>query len=129
MPQVSLSASLNYTAPGGGTINTDIVAVGSYLASSLGTLDVPSGSSSGATFALPLGGVGNPCAFYVKSSIGTSAILKLNGGATGLPLTNGGVMLYGNPATPLVSPLGALAIQLTSAQTAYGAVDYVIFGD
>jgi len=38
-------------------------------------------------------------------------------------------MLYGNPATPLVSPLGALAIQLTSAQTAYGAVDYVIFGD
>jgi hypothetical protein len=131
MPQVSLSASLNYTAPGGGTINTDIVAVGSYLASSLGTLDVPSGSSSGATFALPLGGVGNPCAFYVKSSIGTSAILKLNGGSTGMPLTDGGVMLYGNPKTPAstTGPLAAIAIQLTAAQTAYGSVDYVIFGD
>lgn len=129
MPQVSLSASLNYTAPGGGTVNQDIVAVGSYLASSLGTLDVPSGTSSGATFALPLGGVGNPCAFYVKSSIGTSAILKINGGSTGVALTDGGVMLYGNTKTPQVSPLGSLAVQLTNNQTAYGSFDYVIFGD
>ncbi len=129
MPQVSLSASLNYTAPGGGTINQDIVAVGSYLASSLGTLDVPSGSSSGATFALPLGGVGNPCAFYVKSSVGTTTILKLNGGTTGMALTDGGVMLYGNPKTPGISPLNALAVQLTANQTAYGSIDYVIFGD
>lgn len=129
MPQVSLSASLNYTAPGGGTINQDIVAVGSYLASSLGTLDVPSGSSSGATFTLPLGGVGNPCAFYVKSSIGTSCLVKMQNNPTGLPLTDGAVMLYGNPKTPQTSPLGALAIQLTAAQTAYGSIDYVIFGD
>ena len=129
MPQVSLSASLNYTAPGGGTINQDIVAVGSYLASSLGTLDVPSGSSSGATFALPLGGVGNPCAFYLKSSIGTAALVKMQSNPTGLPLTDGGVLLYGNPKTPQPSPLGSLTIQLTAAQTAYGSIDYVIFGD
>jgi len=129
MPQVSLSASLNYTAPGGGTVNTDIVSVGSYLASSLGTLDIPSGSSSGATFALPLGGVGNPNAFYVKSSIGTAALLKMQSNPTGLPLTDGGVLLYGNPKTPSPSPLGALTIQLTAAQTTYGYVDYVITGD
>lgn len=129
MPQVSLSASLNYTAPGGGTINTEIVAVGSYLASSLGTLDVPSGAASGATFALPLGGVGNPNAFYIKSSIGTAALLKMQNNPTGLPLTDGGMMVYGNPKTPGASPLSAVAIQLTSAQTAYGSIDYVIFGD
>ncbi len=130
MPQVSISGSLNYTPPGGSSpVNTDIVAVGSYLASSLGTLDVPSGSSSGATFALPLGGVGNPCAYYVKSSVGTTTLLKINGAPTGLPLTDGGVMLYGNPKTPAVSPLGALAVQLTAAQTSYGSIDYIIFGD
>jgi hypothetical protein len=129
MPQVSLSASLNYTAPGGGTINTDIVAVGSYLASSLGTLDIPSGSSSGATFALPLGGVGNPNFAYVKSSVGTTVLLKMQSNPTGLPLTDGGLQMYGNPKTPVPSPLGALTVQLTAAQTAYGSIDYVIFGD
>lgn len=130
MPQVSLSASLNYTPPGGSSaVNTDIVAVGSYLASSMGTLDIPSGAASGATFALPLGGVGNPNAYYLKSSIGTAALVKMQNNPTGLPLTDGGVMLYGNPKTPGTSPLSALAIQLTSAQTTYGSVDYVIFGD
>lgn len=129
MPQVSFSASLNYTAPGGGTVNQDIVAVGSYLASSLGTLDVPSGSSSGATFSIPLGGVGNPIAFYLKSSVGTTTIVKTQAQPTGVPLTDGGVLLSANPKTPLASPLGAITVQLTAAQTAYGAIDYLIFGD
>lgn len=129
MPQVSISGSINYTAPGGGTINTDIVAVGSYLASSLGTLDIPSGAASGATFALPLGGVGNPNFAYIKSSIGTAAILKMQGNPTGIPLTDGGIQIYGNPKTPTPSPLGALTVQLTANQSAYGSIDYVITGD
>ena len=131
MPQLTLSGSLNYVAPGGGTVNQDIVAVGSYLASSLGTMDIPSGAASGATFTIPLGGVGNPIAFYLKSSIGTGALVKMQSNPTGLPIMDGGVMVYANPKTPGASagPLSALAIQLTAAQTAYGFLDYEIFGD
>lgn len=131
MPQVSFSASLNYTAPGGGTVNQDLVAVGSYLASSLGTLDIPSGASSGATFALPLGGVGNPCAFLVKSSVGTSTILRTQGNPTGTPLVDGALLYSGGAKTPTgaVGPLSSLVVQLTANQSAYGSIDYVIFGD
>lgn len=128
MPQASLSASLNYQTLGA-TVNTDIVAIGSYMAQSGGTVDVPSGSSSGATFTIPLGGVDRPIGYYLKSSVGTTTILKEQGGSTGIALTDGGVKLYMNTKPSTVSPLGALAIQLTAAQTAPGTIDYVIFGD
>lgn len=128
MPQASLSASLNYQTLGA-TINTDIVAIGSYLAQSGGTVDVPSGAASGATFAIPFGGVDRPIGYYLKSSVGTTTILKEAGGPTGIPLTDGGVKVFMNTKLTTVSPLGALAIQLVNTQTATGTIDYVIFGD
>ncbi len=128
MPQASLSASLNYQTLGA-TINTDIVAIGSYLSQSGGTVDIPSGSSSGATFSIPLGGVDRPIGYYLKSSVGTTTILKRQGGATGTPLTDGGVEVFMNTKLTTVSPLSALAVQLVNTQTATGTIDYVIFGD
>lgn len=131
MPQVSFSASLNYTAPGGAQINQPLVAIGSYGASSLGTLDIPSGSSSGATFSIPLGGVNAPCAYVMKSSVGTGIVVRSQGNPTGAPLLDGGVVVHANPKTPALSqgPLSSLVIQLTAAQSAYGSLDYMIFGD
>ena len=130
MPQVSLSGSLNYTQ-GGGTVNETIVAVGSYLASSLGTMDIPSGSSSGATFSLPLGGVDRACSVHVKTSVGTTTILRMQGNPTGIPMPDGSEFVFNCPRTPAaaVGPVSAIVIQLTAAQTAYGYVDYEIFGD
>jgi hypothetical protein len=130
MPQVSLSGSLNYQQ-GGGTVNENIVAVGSYLASSLGTMDIPSGSSSGATFSLPLGGVERASCVHVKNSVGTTMILRMQGNPTGLPLTDGSEFVCNSPKPPALTlgPLSAIVVQLTAAQTAYGYVDYEIFGD
>lgn len=130
MPQVSLSGSLNYQQ-GGGTVNETIVAVGSYLASSLGTMDIPSGSSSGATFSLPLGGVERACSVHVKNSVGTTMILRMQGNPTGLPLPDGSEFVFNSPKTPALNlgPVSAIVVQLTAAQTAYGYVDYEIFGD
>lgn len=131
MPQVSLSASVNYQVPGGDTVNQAVVAVGSYAASSLGTVDVPSGAASGATFSPPLGAVGAPVFGYLKNSVGTTIVVRTQGNPTGLPLDNGGVWIFGNNRTPpaAAGPLSALVIQLTAAQTAPGSVDYLIFGD
>lgn len=129
MPQVSLSASLNYTAPGGGTINQDIASVGSYAASSMGVIDVPSGSNSGATFSVPLGGVAIPIAFRVKNSVGTAVRVALQSNPTGMQLTDGGELLYAQQKTPLNLGVTAISVVLTAAQTAPGEVSYEIFGD
>ncbi len=129
MPQASLSASLNYQVPGGDTVNQAFVAVGSYAASSLGVIDVPSGSSSGATFAAPLGAVGNPIAYGFKNNVGTGILVKTQSNPTGIYLADGGVMLYSQAKAPAQSPLSAFSIQLLNAQTAPGSADYLIFGD
>lgn len=129
MPQLTLSASMNYTAPGGAQVNQEFVAIGSYAASSIGTIDVPSGSSSGATFAAPLGSVSNVIGWAVKNSVGTTILVKTQSNPTGLPMSDGGSLLNAMAKTPSLSPLSALSIQLTAAQTAPGSVDYIIFGD
>ncbi len=129
MPQVSLSGSLNYTAPGGGTVNQDIVSVGSYLASSLGTIDVPSGSSSGATFSVPLGGVAIPVAMALKNGVGTAVRVSFQSNPTGFQLTDGGWFTYTQPKTPLTLGITAVSIVLSAAQTAPGEIVYEIFGD
>ncbi len=131
MPEASLSASVNYTAPGGSVVNQTFVSVGSYAASSLGTVDVPSGALAGASFAIPLGGVALPIGFHIKNSVGTGVRVKLQGNPTGTWLANGGCMLVQSASGPAASspPLTALEVNLINAQTAPGEISYLIFGD
>ncbi len=129
MPQVSLSASLNYQAPGGDPINQALVAVGSYAASSLGTIDVPSGALSGASFSVPFGGVSNPVGCVVVNGVGTGVNLKIQGGSTGMRLNDGGMFIAANTGTPGGSPLSAVEVVLTAAQTRTGVITYLLFGD
>lgn len=131
MPEASLSASVNYTAPGGSVVNQTFVAVGSYAASSLGTVDVPSGAGAGASFAIPLGGVANAIGFALKNSVGTGVRVKFQGNPTGMWLANSGCILYGNASGPVASspPVGAIEVNLINAQTAPGEISYLIFGD
>lgn len=131
MPEASLSASVNYTAPGGSVVNQTFVAVGSYAAQSLGTVDVPSGAGAGASFAIPLGGVGLPIGFALKNSVGTGIRVKMQGNPTGMWLADGGCVLVQSAKGPSASgtPLSALEINLIGAQTAPGEVSYLIFGD
>lgn len=131
MPEASLSASVNYTAPGGSVINQTFVSVGSYAAQSLGTVDVPSGAGAGASFAIPLGGVANVIGFALKNSVGTGARVKFQGNPTGMWLANNGVMLVQSDRTPGASSpsVTAIEVDLINAQTAPGEIGYLIFGD
>lgn len=131
MPEASLSASVNYTAPGGAVINQTFASVGSYAAQSLGTVDVPSGAGAGASFAIPLGGVANVIGFAVKNSVGTGVRIKFQGNPTGMWLANSGVMLVQNDKMPSASSpsVTAIEVDLINAQTAPGEVSYLIFGD
>jgi hypothetical protein len=129
MPQLTLSASMNYTAPGGATVNQEFVAIGSYAASSLGVIDVPSGAAQGATFSAPLGAVAAPVGFGIKNSVGTAVRLKFQGNPTGMWLPNNGCVLMGGDKIAASSPLSAIQIDLISAQTAPGELSYIIFGD
>ena len=120
---------MNYVAPGGAQVNQEFVAVGSYAASSLGVIDVPSGALSGASFTAPLGAVAAPIGFGINNSVGTAVRVKFQGNPTGMWLDDGGCILQGGTRTPASNPLSAVQIDLLQTQTAPGSVSYIIFGD
>lgn len=128
MPQVSLSGSINYQVSGS-PVTTDIVAVGSYAASSIGTVDVPSGALSGASFAIPLGGVNSPVQAFLKNSVGTAVRLKTQSNPTGTVIPDGGWWALASTSTPGSNPLAAIEVDLLQAQTNTGILTYLIFGD
>jgi hypothetical protein len=129
MPQVTVSGSVNYQAPGGDQVNQALVAVGSYAASSLGTIDVPSGALSGASFSVPLGGVNTPIGCIVINNVGTGINLKTQGNPTGMRVNDGGLFILANSSTPGAVPLSAVEVVLSAAQTRTGTITYLLFGD
>ncbi len=130
MAFVTLSGNLNYTPPGGdAAINLPLAAGATYGAQSSGSIDVPSGSASGATFSISLGAVSSPVAFVVKNRAGTAVNLAINSASSPFRMSNNGVMANANNAAPAANPLTALTVILVATQTAAGQVDYLIFGD
>lgn len=130
MSYVTLSGNLNYTPPGGDSaINLPLAAGATYGAQSSGSIDVPSGSASGATFAISLGSVTNPVAFVVKNRAGTAVNLAINSASSPFRVSNNGIVAKADNAVPAGNPLTGLTVILVATQTSLGAVDYLIFGD
>lgn len=130
MAFVTLSGNLNYTPPGGdAAINLPLAAGATYGAQSSGSVDVPSGSASGATFAISLGAVASPVGFVIKNRGGTAVNVSLNSAAAPFRVSHNGVVAQMNNAAPAANPLTAVTVILVATQTSLGAVDYLIFGD
>jgi hypothetical protein len=130
MSYVTLSGNLNYTPPGGdAAINLPLAAGATYGAQSSGSIDVPSGSASGATFSISLGAVSSPVGFVIKNRGGTAVNIALNSAASPFRVSNNGVVAQMNNAAPAANPLTAVTVILVATQTSLGAVDYLIFGD
>lgn len=128
--QLSLSGNLNYTQPGGSDqVNLPLVTSGTYAAQSIGTLDVPSGSASGATVAISFASVANPLGVYVRNNVGTGVNVKINSSTPTFRLVSGGVFVTTGSVEPSSNPITSIDIVLVNAQTTGGTVDFAVWGD
>lgn len=127
---LTLSGNLNYTPPGGGSnVNLPLSVSGTFAAQSLGTLDIPSGSASGATVAISFGSVASPLGVYVKNRVGTGVNVKINSATPTYRMVNNGVFVTAGDSIPAGNPLTSVDIVLAVAQTATGQVDFAVWGD
>lgn len=128
--QLSLSGNLNYTQPGGSDqVNLPLSTSGTYAAQSIGTLDVPSGSASGATVAISFGSVASPLGVYVRNRVGTGVNVKINSSTPTFRLVDGGVFVQAGSVEPNSNPITSVDIVLVNVQTVGGAIDFAVWGD
>jgi hypothetical protein len=79
MANAALTASLAYTPPGGVAPASAALSVSApYTAESIGIMDIPASTGSGAVFAIPFGTVGEAYCLVVKNTNSKDMCLRLN---------------------------------------------------
>lgn len=132
---LSFSGNVNYLPPGGSAnVNTTLATAATYGAQALATIDVPSGTASGTSFAVGFGSVANPAGFAVKNTMpsGGTIGIAFNGGtiATGMiGIKAGGFLAMGQPNGSSVGPITGATIFILTTTTSLGTVEVMVFGD
>lgn len=131
---LSFSGNVNFLPPGGSAnSNAPLASAATYGAQSLATIDIPSGTASGTSFAVGFGSVANPVGFVVKNTMpsGGDIALSLNGTLpSSFSIAPGGYASVGQPNRPSVPrPLATAVVYILTTTTAAGTVEVMVFGD
>ena len=131
---LQLSGNVNFLPPGGSSnTNTPLAVAGTYGAQALATIDVPSGTPSGTSYALGFGSIANPIGFVVKNSMPSGGNIALAMAATGArqELAPGGVaaVFQPNRQTTALYPLTQAWVTIIASTTAAGTIEVMVFGD
>jgi hypothetical protein len=94
----TLTLNMSYIGPGGGTVTEAAKsALASYQSQISGTLDVPDGAATGATYAIPFGTITTDCtAIVIQNNLSQAVSFRANGllsTATGQTIGPTGVYL------------------------------------
>ena len=131
----ALSGNLNYLPPGGSSqVNTPLAVSATYGAQALATLDIPSGTASGTSFAVGFGSVANQVNFAIKNTMPSGGVIgiSLNGNAqpTGMfSLNPGGSFVVSQPNGASVKPIVSATIYVLTTTTYLGTVEVMVQGD
>ncbi len=130
---LSLSGNVNFLAPGGSSnVNTPLAAAATYGAQALATIDVPSGTASGTSYAIGFGSISRPVGFIVKNSMPSggdiSVAMQATGGAHSI--APGGFVAMAQPNRPSQpTPLTAAWVTVLTTTTYVGTIEVMVFGD
>lgn len=126
---VTLSENISYTAPGGAAVSTSVsVSQATYTSQSAGSIDVPSGTALGATFAINFGSVATPIGILAKG-VNMAFGLHLNSVPTGIGVGTGGACtLLASKATDRQG-LSSAYVSVVGAVSLQGQIDFIIWGD
>lgn len=123
-----LNAKIEATVqvPGGEyTIRTPLGGTGPGSALSTGSISIPAGTLSGASFGVPLGDVDSPSVVTLRNG-NQDLNVRLNGAANPLRMGAAGVLLLSQEGS---AELSSISVSTVTAQTAGGEVTFVIAGE
>ncbi len=124
------SANLTYQAPGGANISQSVSAQATYQAQQAGSIDIPSGTSSGVAYNLQFGSVATAIGLMIKG-VDSSVAVHFNGqtGGIGQPIGTGGALVNVSPNPCMGAGFTSAVVTTTRSQQVQGRIDYVIWGD
>jgi hypothetical protein len=127
---LTYSANLSYQAPGGSNVSQSISAQATYQSQQAGSIDIPSGTASGAAFPLQFGSVQTAVGLMIKG-VDSSVAAFFNGatGGTGQPIGTGGAFVNVSPNPCQAAGFTSAVVVATKQQQVLGRVDYVVWGD
>ena len=134
------SLGLQFRAPGGANVSEQIGVTAPFNAQSIGTLDIPAGTVSGTSFAIPFGSVASPkglllCNGSVVGGLVVSdanldmkvQVQAVSSGQFQLPA--GGVLLLAQPVSATAVAVTGCNVVTTVAQVSAAQIDYAVWGD
>lgn len=134
MPSSSLTASLTFTPPlGGSACTVQFSGTENYVPQNVGTMDIPIGTPSATAIPVPFGEVDSADVLVVKNRGNQDLGVRLNGlpvsPAVLYQIPPGGELILFNPVAPGGSPLTSAELETTTTQAGVvGEVDYWVFG-
>lgn len=131
MPTAVLTATVSYTAPGPTAVQSVFQVSSAYQASSVGFVDVPSGTADAAAFNVPLGTVTTVKGILIQNNCAQQLNVRMNGAvADEWSVAPGGVFMPSFGATGVLDdPITEIELVTTALTDADGTIGYMVFGD
>lgn len=130
--QLTTQVSVTYTPPkaaansGQSTLGTS----GAYNAASVGSIDVPNGTTPPTTFSVPFNAVDNAKTVIVRNDMTSDVGIRLNGAvADNFELGPAGEMIISSPTAPGTTPITQVDVVTTADPANLERIFYWVFGD
>jgi hypothetical protein len=130
--QFTTIETVTYTPPkaapnsGVSTLGT----TGVYNASSIGSIDIPNGTTVDTIIPVPFNQVTNAKVIIIRNEMSSDIGIRLNGAvADSFQLGAGGEFKYENPTTPASNPIDEVSVVTKVDPTATQYIYFLVFGD
>lgn len=130
--QFNIVSSVTWTPPRA-IVNSGVSTLGAsgvYNASSVGSIDVPPGTTVGTIFSVPLDHISSLKALIVRNEMSSDIGIRINGSVTNnFEIAAGGELHYLAPIAPVTTPITSLSIVTTLDPTQIQSVFFWAYGD
>ena len=130
--QLTTQLSVTYTPPKAAQNSgqSTLGITSTYNGQSVGTVDVPPGTTPPTTFAIPFGSVSAAKACIIRNDMSSDIGIRLNSAvADNFELGSGGELMITSPIAPSTTPLISVDILTTADPTSLEQVFFWVYGD